>query len=758
VTRAPGAPRGRFLRGRTGPATPIAQDMTAMIHRLLAGYAVVGLLPGVPALLEQAPGLPLPWLVAVCAVQVVVVGGMIVLAVRGRALGGWLLAFAVLTLAAVLALSPLAAPDTYPFLWFHVGLAVVCASVWGGLRVGAAYALALAAAWAGLRLAGGTTALVEAVVEGLFGTSAGLVVGVIALGMLSAARTADELGARLRDEGVRQAVGRALADERARLDQLIHDDVMTTLTAAVQSNGAATARATGRLARETLTKVDALRDSAVPDGALSVPVLASLAEQTARRVSPDVVYVQHLADGVAALRVPDQVSETLLSAVREAVRNAVRHSGASTVAVRFDADPPGDEVALVVQVRDDGSGFAPDRLPPDRLGVRVSMLEACRQTGLEADLTSVPGRGTVFTLTWTGSVDATSRVVPVPDEEEPRLPVDFPAARFTAVTWVALAVNLAVGIVTAGAYRALVPLVVAMVLAVLATALVLRPGDGLRLTRATAAGAVAAVAGLCVAMTLTVPQPALGVLVWHLFSVQLVLVTLVVRRRTGWALLGLAVTEASVLVWSLTGPDGWTGVLSWGAGPVLFLVMAVLVNRILRTISRRQVALRRQEDAAIDASVRQHVALVQRSLWVADLRTQARSILVRLAQAPDPVPEDLRAEALLLEATLRESLVARNVMSDELAVLTEGARRRGVDVRLVDSRHSVVPPRIGQALLDTVRRALAVESVSRLVVRLAPEDGPTAASVLSEDAAGTHLVRLDASGFLITSEVESRGR
>ena len=85
-----------------------------------------------------------------------------------------------------------------------------------------------------------------------------------------------------------------------------------------------------------------------------------------------------------------------------------------------------------------------------------------------------------------------------------------------------------------------VPLVVAMVLAVLATALVLRPGDGLRLSRGTAAGAVAAVAGLCAAMTLTVPQPALGILVWHLFSVQLVLVTLVVRRRAGWALLGLA--------------------------------------------------------------------------------------------------------------------------------------------------------------------------------------------------------------------------
>ncbi|MGI3785208.1 MAG: hypothetical protein ACRYG2_31000, partial [Janthinobacterium lividum] len=247
------------------------------------------------------------------------------------------------------------------------------------------------------------------------------------------------------------------------------------------------------------------------------------------------------------------------------------------------------------------------------------------------------------------------------------------------------------------------------------------------------------------------------VLHWHLFPVELVLVVLVIRRRAGWAVAVLVVMEAGIAWSCATSGLGWSGLASSGSGYLIFLVMAVLVTRVLRTITRRQAALRRQEDDAIDTSVRQHVALVQRALWVADLRAQTRSILVQLSRVTGPVPTELRAEALLLEATLRESLVARNVMSDELAALTEGARRRGVEVRLVDSRHTVVPPRIGQALLDTVRRALAVESVSRLVVRLAPEDAGTAATVLTEDAAGTHLVRIDASGSEIASEVETRG-
>jgi hypothetical protein len=163
--------------------------------------------------------------------------------------------------------------------------------------------------------------------------------------------------------------------------------------------------------------------------------------------------------------------------------------------------------------------------------------------------------------------------------------------------------------------------------------------------------------------------------------------------------------------------------------------------------------LRSQEDDAIDASVRSHISLVQRSLWVADLRSQARTILVRLAALDGAAPRALQDEALLVEATLRESLVARNVMSDELAVLTEDARRRGVEVRFVDSRHSLVPLAVGQALLDTIRGALASESLTRLVVRLAPEDGLRSATVLAEDETGTRLVTLDPDGVREAREV-----
>ncbi len=763
MSAVPGAARttsgSRTPGAAPAHAGPIAQDMTVMIHRLLAGYAVVGLLPGLPAYVEQAPSYPRAWSLAVLLVGSVIVTTMVVLAVRGRPLHRSLLAFAAYTLVGVWSMSAFEGSGRFPFLWLHVGLGVVCACVWGGWRFGVGFSVVLGLGWAHLRLTpgGGGASPTQALGEGLFAASAGLVIGVVALGMATSARAADRLAGRLREQEVRQAVDRAVSDERARLDQLIHDDVMTTLTAAAQSTDAATEQATAVLARETLATID---DQGEPGeaGDLSVAVLASLVEQTVRRVSPDVVWSADVHAAAASLRLPGPLAQTLLSALRESVRNAVRHSGATTVAVALEVGWIGGELVLQARVVDDGRGFDTDRLPVDRLGVRVSMLEASHQVGLLTRLQSRPGRGTTFATSWRGRPRVLARLVPQPaapaeDEDEVRLPVDFPARRFSAVTWLALLVNVGVGVLTLPATTAPLPFAGAVALGVVATALVLRPGTGLALSSREAVGVVAAVAGVQVLMTAAVPEPVPGSFEWHSFVVQLILVVLVVRRRPGSALVGLLVTEAAVVLRCLVGPAGWGGVVGWGAGPLLFVVMALMVNRILLAISRRQTALRREEDEAIDASVRRHVARVQRALWLADLRTQVRSILLRLAEVTGRVPDDLRHEALMLEATLRESLVARNVMSDELAALTEAARRRGVEVRLVDSRHTPVPPHLAQAVLDVVRRALAVDTVRRLVVRLAPEEGATAASVLTEDAAGTHLVRLDAAGTAVAQEI-----
>ena len=733
-----------------------------MIYRLVAGYSVLGLVPGIQQLFEQASSLRPIWLVLFCAAQGGVVAGMIVQSARRRSIRGWAGLFAVVTLVAVLTFPLAARPGLVglePFLWWQAGLAVVCAGIWRGVSVSVGYGVLLAAAWMFLRLmpSGGQTGFSLAVSEGGFAAAAGIVIAVVARGMVDSAAYADVRAADVYAVELQQAVDRAIGEERARLDQLIHDDVMTTLTAAAQSTDADTGRATALLAHETLAVIDALQ-STPTDGSLSVSVLATLAEQTVRRVSPDVGFLDRVDARAALQRVPSPVAGSLLAALREAVRNAVHHAHARRTDVELRAELHAGELSVVAQVVDDGRGFDLASVPPTRLGVRVSMLEASRQAGIRPRLQTAPGRGTEFVLGWTGPPGEVDRVMPARAGSEERLPIDFPTSQFVGAMWLAVGVSIGVGLATFGQLESPVSVLLAMLVVLLATYLVLAPYGSLHLPTRAAAGVLATLAVVTVLMVLAIPSyEGPDILHWHSFPVELVLVTLVIRRRPGWAVAGLVVFEAGVAWSCVMSGEGFGGLVRAGSGHVIFVLMAVLVTWVLGAITRRQFALRRQEDAAIDASVRRHVALVQRSLWVADLRTQARSILVRLSEVAGPVPQALRQEALLLEATLRESLVARNVMSDELAVLTEGARRRGVEVRLVDSRHTAVPPVIAQSLLDVVRRALAVESVSRLVVRLAPEDGGMAASVLTEDAGGTHLVRLDDSGAPLTSEVHARG-
>jgi signal transduction histidine kinase len=85
-----------------------------------------------------------------------------------------------------------------------------------------------------------------------------------------------------------------------------------------------------------------------------------------------------------------EAADALLAALRAALENVVRHSGVTTAEVEVIADA--DHVT--VMVTDQGAGFDPAAVAPDRLGLRTSVVERMAAVGGQAQIWSAPGEGT----------------------------------------------------------------------------------------------------------------------------------------------------------------------------------------------------------------------------------------------------------------------------------------------------------------------------------------------------------------------------
>jgi signal transduction histidine kinase len=89
---------------------------------------------------------------------------------------------------------------------------------------------------------------------------------------------------------------------------------------------------------------------------------------------------------------PETVEENLLRIGQEAITNAIKHSGAKTVKIELHFSPR----QVVLEIKDDGKGFAPEAcLGPDEghfglLGIR----ERAERMGGQAHISSTPGTGT----------------------------------------------------------------------------------------------------------------------------------------------------------------------------------------------------------------------------------------------------------------------------------------------------------------------------------------------------------------------------
>jgi signal transduction histidine kinase len=198
-------------------------------------------------------------------------------------------------------------------------------------------------------------------------------------------RLVHELGAE-RSERVR-------AQERADVAAHLHDSVLQTL--ALLQRHAGDERTVATLARKQERELRAwlFGSQSGTEAADGRPATlgSGLADAAAEIEEAHAVPVELVVVGDTGL---DRDVDALVRATREAVLNAVRHSGADRVDVYAEVQ----RTQVEVFVRDRGRGFDPDAVPAERLGLRGSVHDRMRRHGGEASVRSAPGEGTEVRL------------------------------------------------------------------------------------------------------------------------------------------------------------------------------------------------------------------------------------------------------------------------------------------------------------------------------------------------------------------------
>ena len=238
---------------------------------------------------------------------------------------------------------------------------------------------------------------------------------------------------------------------------------------------------------------------------------------------------------------------------------------------------------------------------------------------------------------------------------------------------------------------------------------------------------------------------------WHFGANTWLLFFLTLRGRPIFGWFGFVVMTAITVWWAADvgrGPLQGAALLETHAG---ILLVGTAFRGALRRASRRINSLNARSLELAAAAASSDAEQDIRRQRVAELAEIATPLLAKIARSSRVQPNE-RIEYLLAEATLRDSVRARSLHLPEIAAATADARRRGVEVTLLDDRGGGLPnPVAMRRLTDRITESLSHVDRGRLTVRLAPTGRETAVSIVVESEGVTRRVDLDAEGQKIVA-------
>lgn len=284
-----------------------------------------------------------------------------------------------------------------PWLWWATGTAAMAMGMYLPKWWSFLYLTFMPVSWFVLRVQpiGGSgdvgTALLDSVYIVLYAAAIMTLVGMLRLAALRVDQKNDEAA----EAATKRATSDAAELERQNLDDLVHDQVLTTLLLAAKAEDDEARLKASESAGAAITRLQATASDELGETQeISVrSYLDSLAESLRRGYPEFEVNLTNQAD----FALPISVGIAFSDATIQALTNSMQHAGRNVKReVRLKADHHGLKIVVI----DNGKGFRVSAIPKNRFGVRNSIRRRVISVGGDVNIKTAPRQGATIVLTW----------------------------------------------------------------------------------------------------------------------------------------------------------------------------------------------------------------------------------------------------------------------------------------------------------------------------------------------------------------------
>lgn len=570
--------------------------------------------------------------------------------------------------------------------------------------------------------------------------------------LLRLAETSDTSGAQQRAQAVELAARQASTRAQHEANSFIHDHILSALIAVANS----------------LPDRAALRDSARQALDSLSAGMAVVSPVTARTLLNDVagrvgVMAGDIRTDVVLTReheIPPEVAQAITEATLEAVRNSLRHAGNKDTSVTRRVTLTSDACGISIEVSDNGCGFDPAVAGRGRHGVSGSIVARMQDVGGRATVDSAPGEGACVTLRWRPNLDSADQQRPARDaaqseaaswERSLSASMESAGARAIAAGLALVHFILLVYECAVHSYWHWPPAALSFIALLPPAFLLLKAWPDALLPRWVAqltVVVIAAVNFLVLPQIITTGWP--GYASWCTGAGSDLSRGLLMRGRPVYAWAGSAATTLATAYWVISTGRPLLMIFTYMLGHYFTLISWHGVAH-LSTRATTQIAATQRETARLQAQQHAHEEADRiMTSRMASVRQRVTPLLTQIANGKAPTPE-LRSQAYLLEAELRDEIRAPFFTGTSIVTSAQAARRRGTEVILLDDSGdtTTIDDQVRTNAVNYVTKLLDLTQSHRVVIRLNPPRRPTLLTIVTDDT----RYQLDRQGTPMTEGV-----